>query len=321
MSTLHIANCSFESELAGKIRTSPLLRQLEFLPFLYGAPNDGVLTSTPPPKEYLDHLQKLGISHPQGKAPFDAVESWGFSLNVAAWARKHRCRYDMPPWDIVCEVNSKRFSYTHSSPLPHSTLLHHRKEAEDWLAKTPGKKVFKTCFGVSGTGHFFEDTDLFDALQKEWAQGRPVIAEPWVNRLYDFSTQWEIFRSGALEYLGETLCVNTDKGSYAGTRVGNFSIRHLEEHKTAARAILLKMAALGYFGNVGIDAFVYEGDILHPIVEINARKTLGWVALMLQKRHFPGKTFELSYVNADVPGLLPQIYKRQLILNFDTVTT
>ena len=58
------------------------------------------------------------------------------------------------------------------------------------------------------------------------------------------------------------------------------------------------MLCLGYFGNVGIDAMVYRsenGPQLHPIVEINARKTMGFAALELQKRHFPNKTITLSF--------------------------
>jgi predicted ATP-grasp superfamily ATP-dependent carboligase len=39
---------------------------------------------------------------------------------------------------------------------------------------------------------------------------------------------------------------------------------------------------MGFRGNVGIDSMIYDGK-LHPIVEINLRKTMGWVALKLGK--------------------------------------
>ena len=78
-------------------------------------------------------------------------------------------------------------------------------------------------------------------------------------------------------------------------------------HKEVATRALKKMAALGFFGNVGIDAMIWGNDILHPIVEINARKTMGWIALQIAKRLFPNQTIQVSYGAADhAQGLLPQ---------------
>jgi hypothetical protein len=57
---------------------------------------------------------------------------------------------------------------------------------------------------------------------------------------------------------------------------------------------------MGYCGHVGIDAFIYlwEGkQRLHPIVEINGRKTMSWVALQMPKKR-------LYYIHSK-EGLLP----------------
>ena len=73
--------------------------------------------------------------------------------------------------------------------------------------------------------------------------------------------------------------------------------------------ILNLMAQKGFFGPIGIDAMIYKKDNtnhLHPIVEINARKTMGWVALNLQKTYFPEKIISMSYENGDKEtNLLP----------------
>jgi predicted ATP-grasp superfamily ATP-dependent carboligase len=80
------------------------------------------------------------------------------------------------------------------------------------------------------------------------------------------------------------------------------------------------MISLGYFGNVGIDAMLYGSPVtLHPIVEINARKTMGWVALEVQKRHFPNQTLTLSYAKNSAEGWLPSslgdtLFTRQLMI-------
>jgi hypothetical protein len=67
----------------------------------------------------------------------------------------------------------------------------------------------------------------------------------------------------------------------------------LQDHCKKAIPLLGKIAEVGYFGHVGIDAMLYTLPEdphtlhLHPVVEINARKTMGWAALAFQRRYFP----------------------------------
>ncbi len=233
----------------------------------------------------------------------------------------------------------------------------------------------KTCYGVSGKGHLIIDDPLFpweridSFLKKEWKKGLPVIAEPWVQRILDFSTQWLIDKHEHLSYIGSTLCANDEKGQYRYNQVGDEKqlfgshLSFLKEHLKIAEPILLKIAQLGFFGNVGIDAMLYCGrhetwnldrakapgfndrkrvhipDIdpfaivesrelsrgskskfqadrsiytlpdnivaLHPIVEINARKTMGWAALAFQRRYYPDHIVRFSY-SPNTNGYLPQ---------------
>ncbi len=74
------------------------------------------------------------------------------------------------------------------------------------------------------------------------------------------------------------------------------------------------MRQKGYFGPVGIDAMVYGGGKLHPLVEINARQTMSQAAFLFQKRLFPEKTliFEFAASGQDKNTLLPD-----KIINFD----
>lgn len=83
-----------------------------------------------------------------------------------------------------------------------------------------------------------------------------------------------------------------------------------------------KIAELGYFGNIGIDAMVYtlpgHAPLLQPIVEINARKTMGWAALAFQQKHYPNDTVRFSFAPSK-GGHLPQaaISKAGKITSFD----
>jgi hypothetical protein len=308
MSFLHIVNTNFEAELAqeaappliASIQSHPIFMQLQFLPMLYADPKDGIgVTHAPDPSFTRPqwHLLK------ERKLPYQSIESWGASRSIQAWAQRHEIPYEMPPWDVVKQVNSKAFSFSESPQLPDSALIETFDELEKWDRQTVGPKVLKTCFGVSGKGHLFLPSDHVKRFaEKEFSAGRPLIAEPWVERKLDFSTQWMIHRSRKIEYLGATVCLSDGRGRYQANRVGDLDFLFgkylplLDRHRQIAEPILEKMAALGYFGNVGIDAMIWGQDRLHPVVEINARKTMGWVALEFSKRHFPKQTIALSYL-------------------------
>lgn len=330
---LHIANTQFEWELVQKkpplleesFRKHPVFLQLQFLPFLYAAPDEGVAVTEKPTDSFFLTLEQLGIRAPrlhllsQKSFPYTSVDSWGASLSVQSWTESRSLDYEMPPWECVQKVNSKLFSFTRGPKLPGATLLYKQEEAARWLEEQKGLKVFKTCFGVSGRGHHFVETltpETLLFLQNEWKEGRAVIAEPWVSRVLDFSTQWKIAKDKRIEYVGATLCENDERGTYRNNSVGEEKelfrshLAHLENHKTIASAVLQEMADLGYFGHVGIDAMLYlDGPTLklHPIVEINARKTMGWVALRVRERHFSKKRLTLHYMpGRSQKNLLPE---------------
>jgi hypothetical protein len=327
MSFLHIANANFESELAiakpttvaALIQSHPIFLQLQFLPLLYAGPDDGIAV-THAPSSFFHRVHLLD----EKTFSYESVESWGASQSIATWAEKRKLSYRMPKWDVVKQVNSKAFSFTESLKLPGSELIHTLAELEQWEQKIEGPKVLKTCFGVSGKGHLFlPSPHMKKFAEQEFAAGRPLIAQPWVERKLDFSTQWIIHQK--IEFLGATVCVNDQRGRYNSNRVGDLPFLFgkyfpfLELHKEKVFPILQKMAALGYFGNVGIDAMIWGNDQLHPVVEINARKTMGWVALEISKRRFPKQTIALSYLTkSNLDNLLPDaiVQKDGSLLHF-----
>jgi len=310
MALLHIANTTFEDELSEEktlpieqiIAKHPIYCQLQFLPLLYAEAGDGIAVTDLPkdPVQFPLHL----FRSPE-PLPYKAVESWGYSRSIAAWAKKHGIAYEMPPWEVVKQVNSKEFSFSESPKLAGAALLHNFDEVRAWWSSVKGPKVLKSCYGLSGRGHLFDESRMQQFTNAEFAKNRPVIGEPWVQRDFDFSTQWYIHPSQEVEYLGPTVCVSDAKGQYRENRVGDAAqlfgkhLPLLEEHRVCALTLLKKIAALGFFGNAGVDAMIYEEGKLHPIVEVNARKTMGWVALRMQQKRFPKQTIAVSYMRTD----------------------
>lgn len=315
MPLLHIGNANFESELtaerpmtvAGLIQSHPIFLQLQFLPLLYAELGDGIGVTHAPTTSFPQcHLLD------EKYFPYECVASWGASRCIAQWAQQKKLDYSMPDWEIVKQVNSKAFSFNESQKLPSAALIHTMEELEQWQQKITGPKVLKSCFGVSGKGHLFlPSTHMKKFAEEEFKAGRPVIAEPWVERKFDFSTQWMI-DSDKIDYLGATVCINDQRGQYNSNKVGNLPFLFgkyfpfLELHQDNVYPILQKMQGLRFFGNVGIDAMIWGNDQLHPVVEINARKTMGWVALEISKRRFPKQTIALSYLTkSNLTNLLP----------------
>ncbi len=316
MRLLHIANTDLEFELTHSLRLeeglrrNPIVHQLQFLPLLYRSSSDGVgITDLPLNGSHCQLLSEEQI-------PYDQIESWGPSRAVAEWAKKRGLKYEMPPWEIVKKVNSKEFSFEQTKPLPQAELLYTWDDLKRWVDILEGPKVLKNCFGLSGQGHLLlpaAEEKIKQFVEKEFQAMRPVIAEPWVARKLDFSTQWVIGKEHSITYVGSTVLQSDSHGRYAGNLIGEEAkifgrfLSKLEEHKERAQVTLKKMAMLGFFGNVGFDSMIWGDDILHAVVEINARKTMGWIALQIRKRLFPNQTIQVSYTSANHSApLLPQ---------------
>lgn len=324
---VHVANTNVEFELSHFSLESlerswsrhSLCLQLQFVPLLYAEPEDIVAVTALPCQDYLAILQQTGW-WPNGLPflvlleeylPFKGKKclSWGPSLQVQAWAKARQMSYDLPNWEIAQLVNSKAFSFRYTT-LSEAALLYNQKALMHWLHQTEGPKVLKTCFGLSGRGNWRIDDDspsekLLNFCRNEWQHKRPMIGEPWLNRLYDFSTQWRIHLNQQIEYLGATRFETDAQGVYQGTLAGPEAIlfasfsSFLHQHRQHALKALTDMAAMGFFGFVGIDALLYfdsknSSISLYPLVEINGRQTMSLIALRLQHHVCPEKILRLT---------------------------
>ena len=199
------------------------------------------------------------------------------------------------------------------------TAVHTLAEAKriiDLLRRgSPQELVVKEAIGLAGHNalRLWEPT-LLESQQRWMAnvleQGRQVVIEPWLERELDFSVQLEMEPSG-LKLRGFTGLLNDRKGQYQGNRAaGHYERRlpasvlalfrgpaNLHERLQALYAEIFSLlaeglAAAGYCGPIGIDAFVYRTQAgearLKPIVEINPRYTLGRLTLELMRQTAPG---------------------------------
>ncbi len=373
MQRLHIANTDFEFELSrttslpleDALEQHPVFLQLQFLPMLYAQVGEGVAVTALPEEAFYEHLLSLGLWSSRADMPklvllhqplLNAVEQllpWGRSPQVAMWANRQSIPFSLPAWETTCQVNSKQYSFNCAPKLPHARLLWNEGELADWLQQGCFDKVLKQCYGFSGRGHriipqeFPLTPTAIKAIQTfcqaEWSRCRPIIAEPWVSRLFDFSTQWYVEehsegemgnggQTSPVRLLGATVIKNNARGAYESTLCGEEKeifqeyYPFLEQHKAVAHVILKALRQEGFFGHVGIDALIYKDlynpsmALLHPIVEINARQTMSLAALMFRHKWFPQKKIAFSF-SAPQPHLIPLLPttlagKKGTLINF-----
>lgn len=325
---VHIANTNVEFEMARptleplemSLSRHSLCLQLQFLPLLYAQPEEIIAVTALPHQDYLINLEQSGWLPPRlpqlallkDEKPFQgkSCQSWGPSQQVKAWAESRQMEYACPKWQVAQLVNSKAFSFRYHC-LAEAALLSNEQELKNWMQQIQGPKVLKSCFGLSGQGNWRVDEtipspELLTFCAKEWQQKRLVLGEPWLDRVYDFSTQWFIHPNQEIEWLGATRFETDANGIYQGTLAGPVTILFdtlkpfLEQHREAVQKALKDMAALGFFGFVGLDALIYrpfhqQPLRLYPLVEINGRQTMSLVALRLQQQKCPDQILRMSF--------------------------
>lgn len=180
----------------------------------------------------------------------------------------------------------------------------------------------KALFGMAG-GNFRRlwESEISSA-QERWIRKTlncdgALIIEPWLDRVLDFSFQYEISASG-MRFLGFVRTRNDHRGQYQGSVFApNFTYRFDPDLATfvsgsgsnrlkrlsedIATFLEPKLARSRFVGPLGIDAFVYLDENrnlrMKPIVEINPRFTMGRLLLELKRQICSGRLAALHLLS------------------------
>jgi hypothetical protein len=120
----------------------------------------------------------------------------------------------------------------------------------------------------------------------------PLVVEPWLDRVTDFGVCGTIADDGAVRVEPPHRLRTDPRGGFVGI---DLSVPEdpglVETLTTTARAAALHLThTTGYRGPFAIDAFTYRDPRaptiihLHPLCEINARLSFGWIARGLARR-------------------------------------
>ena len=161
--------------------------------------------------------------------------------------------------------------------------------------------VVKAPWSSSGRGIAFADKNTIQNQLPRFAgtirrQGS-LLVEKHAHRLLDFAMLFD-YAFGQCQFVGFSVFDTLANGSYSGNIVAPQSqlldritqfipLEQIELVQKALPNALTKVLSYNYFGPVGVDMLVAQtahGPILHAVVEINLRYTMGRVALSLYQK-------------------------------------
>jgi uncharacterized ferritin-like protein (DUF455 family) len=187
------------------------------------------------------------------------------------------------------------------------------EQVEEYVSNSTGDVLLKAAYSNAGRGHCRLLDGQWTASSSGWLkrvlkEHGGLIAEPWLDRVLDFSAQYELKADGEMKLMGMTRVVNDELGRFRGslvlpkwaqgldTELSEFLFRdakiNLFYKHTLPEALKELMAGSGYIGALGVDSMAYRAadgsHIFRPVVEVNARHTMGRVAVELLKKTAPG---------------------------------
>ncbi len=198
-----------------------------------------------------------------------------------------------PALDVLRHVNRRDFARDVRAPCAADSfakhvardldeaLLHLARPASDgWLVRRP--------FGAAGRGRRRLCAGRPDAAERAWlskslGQG-PLVIEPFVQVTREYTRSGFVARDGRVSLAAPCLQRASQAGAWLETRAagaGEVPAQDDQLLEASATRAGQALAAAGYFGPFGIDAFRHRlpgarSEVLNPLSEINARFTMDW---------------------------------------------
>jgi hypothetical protein len=200
------------------------------------------------------------------------------------------------PFETVARVNSKLWSHALEVELglalPGATTARTFEELRESIARAcplpVDKWVIKSPFGFAARERVLGRGPVLEEPQGRWARrrlskGETLIFQPWLEVRREYGVVLLIAEDGACLIQGisdlQTNGAGTGTGYILGRRPAPHRVAELERIALIVGERLFKE---GYSGPAGIDALEHAGG-LHPLLEINARYTMGFVALAVER--------------------------------------
>jgi hypothetical protein len=264
-----------------------------------------------------------------------AVDLWGISPQSAWFFEKlkalHHLEWRIPPWKeafrlLGSRVTSSRVLSSLMVAVPEieqkilPRFFSDLDEIEKEIAHRREKQLVKSPYSSSGRGLVWlppgelarSERQIIGGMLKRQAQ---VSLEKALEKQLDFSMHFEINGAGQVQFIGYSVFQTNAKGAYEKSFLacqerleekitGYIPLDLLIRVKTLLLQVIEATYAPSYVGNIGVDMLTYLSEnqyCLHPCVEINMRKSMGFLAVRLFEHYIsPDSTgeFFMSYCSS-----------------------
>jgi hypothetical protein len=191
----------------------------------------------------------------------------------------------VPGADVFERVNSKIYSRRLTAAAGLREVPGHTCETVDEFLAVLDEigdetVVVKDAYGVSGKGLVLVDNPAKASGLRKLVTRRAarsgddrmhVVVERWLPKRFDLNYQFTVARDGLVtfDFVKQAL---TEDGVHKGHLVpADLTPGHHEELRHAAEVVGARLYADGFSGVAGVDAILGADDVLHPVLEINAR--------------------------------------------------
>jgi hypothetical protein len=213
-----------------------------------------------------------------------------YAVLPETWKLAGQC---LPAPEIVAEVNSKTWSneLVRDLGLPGSGRV--VRSVDELVAAVTAldfQALIKDPYGVSGRALIEVATPgvlraVERVLRKQVDAGSRVelIVQEKYPKHHDFSGHLLLDRNGDWDFLGLQLMTNRGFRHLGSSPVPPGLIDEGWYAETLAE-VVPAIAKTGYWGPVGVDAMLLDDGTVIPVLEINARQSLGLLSLELGQR-------------------------------------
>jgi len=342
---LAVANGSFS--YMPPLLLQEMERDLAILPFVFATKTDFVITDNAPSEEFKQQLTNAGFELPEfcslakleafPDGSFDTIYPWGWSpaahfklknlkekcsekfktSPVFNWKEEHKLLFERATsLDFLMDLLNR---YPHDWFIDQSMAgvrVSGMAEIESLLLKNRSL-VLKAPLSSSGRGIQIIRKEMLNNSNKQWIFGvikqqNYLIAEPFLDKLIDFSFQFKFGESG-IDYLGTSFFETNTNGQYQGTLIrpdlkqilGEIESKTLEVMINSTAAVILgalrdSAYAKLHRGYLGVDAMIFnhQNQIgIQPCIEINCRMNMGVLTMQSETKIHTGSTgyFRLFY--------------------------
>jgi hypothetical protein len=247
------------------------------------------------------------------------VDLWGISLSSVHFfeeiSKRQNLSLAIPCWKEEFRYLGSRFasqkilaSLLERIPKIEKEILPHFvsgiEAVEQHIAQSRERFLIKSPYSSSGRGLLWLPLGKLTQSERQILTGmlkkqKQVSIEKVLDKQMDFSMHFEITVQKEVKFIGYSIFQTNAKGAYEKSRLD--SQDRLEKQitpfvdkdlliqtQTALSVIMQEMYAPYYTGAIGVDMMIYKAGNsyrFHPCVEINMRKSMGYLAIRLFEKY------------------------------------